>query len=630
MLKKSYLITVFVFLSFSLTFAQVPQQINYQGYLTDAAGSPITGAVNIQFKIYNSTTTTTALWTDTYSVTVDNGRFSIILGSDPTNRIPYSVFNGDTRYLGIKVGADPEMSPRKELVSVGYSFRANEAGGGSVGDNLGNHTATQNLKMNNKWLSGDGGNEGVYVKSDGKVGIGKSSPAQKLDVSGTVQMTGFKMTTGAVNNRVLTSDASGNGTWKSVSAPGDNLGNHTATQNIKLNNKWLSNDGGSEGLKVTNTGHVQTSSTMDVLSWLWASGSIMSNSGYIMTGSSSTKPSYVANGDIYAKQDLHAGSGKITTGTPTSSAGNGDIVATDDVYADDRVYGNGGVYGYASGTNYSGYFSGNRGIYAKATQYNSIYSYGHSGNANTVLKYGSYGLKVEDATSYGVYAQCGSGTNAYAGYFQGGNGVIGYTTRNSSSNAGIIGRAQYTSTAYAGLFWGKVRVEGYLNKLGGGFEIDHPLDPANKYLVHSFVESPDMKNVYDGVVELGINGEATVELPDWFEALNKDFRYQLTCIGGFEPVYISKEISENSFQIAGGKSGMKISWQVTGIRKDAYADAHRIQVEVEKTADEMGKYLAPIEHGASETKGIYYEAKKQMDKQALKMEIEQGQLGDNK
>ena len=119
------------------------------------------------------------------------------------------------------------------------------------------------------------------------------------------------------------------------------------------------------------------------------------------------------------------------------------------------------------------------------------------------------------------------------------------------------------------VIFGSLSVQGFIEKTGGGFKIDHPIDPANKYLNHAYVESPDMMNVYNGNVILNPDGEAIVELPEWFEALNKDFRYQLTCIGGFAPVFFAEEISNNRFKIAGGKSGMKVSWQVTGIRKDA-------------------------------------------------------------
>jgi hypothetical protein len=141
---------------------------------------------------------------------------------------------------------------------------------------------------------------------------------------------------------------------------------------------------------------------------------------------------------------------------------------------------------------------------------------------------------------------------------------------------------------------GEVSFQGSVNKQGGGFLIDHPLDPANKYLNHSFVESPDMKNIYDGIVVLDAKGEAEVTLADWFGALNRDFRYQLTAIGAPGPnLYIAEKISNNRFKIAGGAPGGKVSWQVTGIRQDAYANIHRIPVEEDKPAAEKGTYLSP-------------------------------------
>src|SRR5262249_49947693 len=107
-------------------------------------------------------------------------------------------------------------------------------------------------------------------------------------------------------------------------------------------------------------------------------------------------------------------------------------------------------------------------------------------------------------------------------------------------------------------FSGNLDVTGTVSKGAGSFKIDHPLDPENKYLYHSFVESPDMMNLYNGNAVLDANGEATITLPDWFEALNRDFRYQLTCIGGFAPVYVAQEIAGNRFRIAGGKTGQKV------------------------------------------------------------------------
>lgn len=134
--------------------------------------------------------------------------------------------------------------------------------------------------------------------------------------------------------------------------------------------------------------------------------------------------------------------------------------------------------------------------------------------------------------------------------------------------------------------------------------IDHPLDPANKYLVHANIDSPDSKTIYDGVVRLDARGEATISLPDYVEALNGDFRYQLTCLGGFAPVYVAQEISNHQFRIAGGKSGMKVSWQVTGLRQDAWTKANPRLVEEEKSPTERGYYLHPEAFGQPRSRGL--------------------------
>jgi hypothetical protein len=150
----------------------------------------------------------------------------------------------------------------------------------------------------------------------------------------------------------------------------------------------------------------------------------------------------------------------------------------------------------------------------------------------------------------------------------------------------------------AGYFGGDVEVKDNLSKGAGGFKIDHPLNPEGQYLQHSFVESPDMMNVYNDNVTLDGSGEAWVDLPLWFEALNRDFRYQLTAIGAPGPnLYIAQEVSENRFKIAGGEPGMTVSWQVTGIRHDPYAQANRILVEDPKTPEESGTYLHPEAYG---------------------------------
>ncbi|MBC7553642.1 MAG: hypothetical protein H7257_06650, partial [Taibaiella sp.] len=110
----------------------------------------------------------------------------------------------------------------------------------------------------------------------------------------------------------------------------------------------------------------------------------------------------------------------------------------------------------------------------------------------------------------------------------------------------------------------------------------------------------DMMNVYNGNITTDASGVATVTLPDYFEALNKDFRYQLTAIGSFAQSMVSKEVSGNSFEIKTSQPNTKISWQVTGIRKDAYANANRVKPEVEKESYNKGKYLNAKEFNKSE------------------------------
>ena len=176
----------------------------------------------------------------------------------------------------------------------------------------------------------------------------------------------------------------------------------------------------------------------------------------------------------------------------------------------------------------------------------------------------------------------------------------------ASGNGEGAGNLAITDLGAGGTIFleGNVHVSGNLSKGGGSFKIDHPLDPANKYLYHSFVESPDMMNIYNGNVVTDKQGLATVELPDWFEALNRDFRYQLTVIGQFAQAIVVKKVDKNRFTIKTNKPAVEVSWQVTGIRQDAYANAYRIPVEEMKPRQEQGHYLHPELFGAGAEKSL--------------------------
>ncbi len=144
-----------------------------------------------------------------------------------------------------------------------------------------------------------------------------------------------------------------------------------------------------------------------------------------------------------------------------------------------------------------------------------------------------------------------------------------------------------------------MNVTGTVTRSAAASRIDHPLDPENRWLTHAGVESPERKSVYDGTVILDEDGEATVALPPYVSKLNADFRYQLTCIGGHAPVYVAREMRNGRFRIAGGRAGLKVSWQVTGARRDDYARAHPVEVETAKTGDERGtRMFVPAGSGA--------------------------------
>ena len=276
---------------------------------------------------------------------------------------------------------------------------------------------------------------------------------------------------------------------------------------------------------------------------------------------------------------------------------------------------------------------GVRGLGTVGVQGNGEYM----GVQGTSLNYGVFGFTAPDTGGFGVYGRGGTGVKgrSYAGnavlgdtdtgvgvkgeaYSAGSNVKAIFGEAHGSNSNGVVGQSDVGASAYgvwgisaagyAGVFSGKALVTGNLAKGGGSFKIDHPLDPENKYLYHSFIESPDMMNVYNGNVRTNGVGRATVQMPDYFEELNRDFRYQLTVLGGdFAQAVISKEIAGRRFQIRTDKPNVKVSWQVTGIRKDPYANANRIPVSEDKPADERGRYLHPEAYGKSATRSIQHE-----------------------
>ena len=231
---------------------------------------------------------------------------------------------------------------------------------------------------------------------------------------------------------------------------------------------------------------------------------------------------------------------------------------------------------------------------------------------NSPSGWGVLGTSPRD-TGRGTGVMGFGGRAGVAGSSDTGAGMDGESTSgfgvagNSGIGIGVYGRCFNPDPLLnhvGGYFDGGIKVVNGLKP----FTIDHPLDPQNRYLVHTSVESSEMKNVYDGVARLDKDGGAWVDLPEWFEALNGDFRYQLTAVGGAMPnLHVAEEVSENRFKIAGGQEGMKVCWQLTGTRKDPWAAANPFEVEQEKPQEERGRYLEPGLYDAPEEQRVMME-----------------------
>jgi hypothetical protein len=204
------------------------------------------------------------------------------------------------------------------------------------------------------------------------------------------------------------------------------------------------------------------------------------------------------------------------------------------------------------------------------------------------------GIEVTDTSS-------SSSSIAIHGTVGTGTGVRGVSTAGSGSTFGVYGQVASPSG------WG-VYSNGRLGASGTkSFMIDHPLDPTGSYLLHYSSESPQPQNRYNGNVRLDGDGRAVVVLPDYFASINTDHRYTLTPIGAPAPnLFIESEIRGNSFVIAGGVPGQKVSWEVVSHRNDEFVRQRGAPIELPKVGAERGRYLVPSLYGAPESMGIYF------------------------
>jgi hypothetical protein len=421
-----------------------------------------------------------------------------------------------------------------------------------------------------KWTSPDTIGDSIVIESNGNIGIGTTTPGSKLTVAGRIEA----FTSGVIP-ALLGQSPAGSGVRGNSDTGLGVFGSSTTGNGAQ----GLSNSGnGVFGFSLTGNGvrgDTGNSSTAGVFGGNSASGGNgvlgQAFNGTGVRGISSTSFGVFGSSATFTAVEARSITGFGVFGSSNTNTGvHGESNTGTGVFGRTNQNGQVGVWGFNAGGGVAVYGDSPDGTGVIGVSANSLGA-GVSG-INTTDGIGATG---QSTAGLGVFANSNTGV-----------AVLAQTTEGT-------GVMSFAGDGAAGEFIGDVSVSGMLTKGGGSFKIDHPLDPANKMLSHSFVESPDMMNIYNGNISTDANGEATVVLPAYFAALNRDFRYQLTVIGQFAQAIVASEISDNRFQIRTDKPSVKVSWQVTGIRQDAWANKNRIPVEEPKPDRERGYYIHP-------------------------------------
>jgi hypothetical protein len=755
---------IMVILLYSILSATIPHRINYQGKLTTSSGGCVNDTVQMTFSIYPDTLGSPAIWTETQiQVVVKEGVFSVLLGD--VDSIPAFVFDGNTRYLGVKVELDPEMRPLRPMVSVGYAFHSatadtafhtisnalagidsvfnpggnvdlipedaitissddgantitvgethsgrtdnphlvtaaqtgalvsvegiNNPGGNvdivpensiTVASDEGTHTITvgethsdrtdnphlvtaaqtgalvsldgvanpggdidliggDNMTItpnpsnrtitfsaasaggwtddgsvvrldnssdsvgigtttpeavlhvrsnsgtgsirveshtgvkggfdcydtysqigtetNHDFLIGSNDVGRIWVKADGRIGIGTSNPAQNLDIAGAIQATGIVIPTGASSGKVLTSDAVGVGTWQTPSngLDGSGITNYIPkfTATTTLANSVIYQNGSAIGIGITNPSYKLTvggSFFASTVNTGWGDNELYAMNQDVRTTDSPTFSQLNLTGYGTAAGGFHVGG----TSDPSSNLiVDGSIgVGTSSPYGRLHV---------ASTSDYSGYFTSNNPSASTRVLYSEFTG---SGNYSAVSVYG----KCVPADYFGI-----------GGYFDGGyigvegrvtpsgshdyRGVAGFATGGSGINYGVYGSASGGSSNIGVYYSGGLAGTGTKSCV-----VKTSKGPTLLYCQ----ESPENWFEDFGEGQL-INGRAHIVLDHLFlETVTIDAQYPMKVFvqpeGDCQGVYVSK--GTNSFEVIElnqGKSSIPFSYRVVAKRK---------------------------------------------------------------
>jgi len=453
-----------------------------------------------------------------------------------------------------------------------------------------------------KWTSTDTLGDSIVTESNGNIGIGTATPGSKLTVAGRIEA----FTPGFIA-ALLGQSQNGSGVRGSSDTSFGVFGSSTTGTGV---HGFSNSSDGVFGFSHTgngvfgNTGNASTAGVFGFNSASGGNGVLgQSFNGTGVRGFSSTSFGVFGSSDTFTAVEARSNTGFGMFGSSNTNTGiHGQSQSGTGVFGSTGGGQGFGVWGFNT--------SGGTAVLGEAPNGTGVV-----GSTNSDLGTGVLGINNGDGEAIRGLTLRGIGV---FGLTATGLGLLGV----SDVGTGVFGSSD---SGVAGVFHGDVNVAGTLTKGGGSFKIDHPLDPANKTLSHSFVESPDMMNIYNGNVSTDEMGEATVTLPDYFEALNRDYRYQLTVIGQFAQATVAEEVKNNRFRITTNIPNVKVSWQVTGIRRDAWAERHRIPVEEEKPERERGFYLHPDLFGQSEDRDVEWARRPELVKRIRTMRQRQPQ-----
>ena len=568
---KSHLLLLALVISI-LVSSQVPQAFKYQAVARDNSGNVIVNQnIGFRISILIGSPTGSVVYAETHTVASnDIGLVNLDIGTGTLVSGNFSNINwgASTYFTKIEMdatgGSNYLFMGTSQLLSVPYALHAETANNVLNGSS---YSAGTGISINNNTIS-------------------NSAPDQTVSLTGT----GGTSVTGVYPNFVINSATGGT--------------NYTAGNGISINGSTIANTSPDQTVSITGTGGLSVTGTYPNFTINSTGGGVTLDQAYDFGGPGLGRTITVDNGAVQLNVNTANGSGlradlsNTGVGIISNSNASGNTFSAIQATTNSSSNVASAITGSSSGAAW--------GVAGQVTNTATAEAGIYGSNLRTTGGHGVLGIgfngtvgKTSYSTGMAVY---GENADAIAPL---GNGIgVG-----GSGYYGVVGEDMYAGSvtgAYGVLSSGNLGATGTKT-----FLIDHPTDPDNKILRHFSIESNEVLNVYRGTTAFDANGEAVIQLPDYFDAINKNPSYQLTPIGAPAQLYIKKKIQNNNFVVAGGQPGMEVSWIVTAERNDAYLQKYPEQKNtvILKRENQRGKYFMPELFGLPKEKSIFFNEK---------------------